>query len=69
MTVGEKIRAIRIERGISKWKLAKEAKINYRTLGFIEQKDATNNPNLWTLKKILDILGVSFDEFLEGVEI
>lgn len=59
------LKKIRIEKGWSQEKLAKEAGISYNTLIKIE-RGAIKNPKIDTIIKIANALGVSIDELIEG---
>lgn len=59
----ERIRRLREERGLTQVKLAVEADMNPATLNRIEQGKA--NPNLKTLERLADALGVRVAQLLE----
>jgi len=61
--LGDKIRKLRIKKGLSQEKLARLANISYNTIVKIESGDS-NNPTIQTLSGIASALGVSFDELL-----
>ncbi len=63
--IGEKLRRLRIENGLTQEELANRA---YLTKGFISQleRDLTS-PSVATLKSILDVLGVELAEFFQDM--
>jgi|Deesub1362A_J573_1020465.scaffolds.fasta_scaffold00740_33 SOS-response transcriptional repressor LexA len=61
-TVGEFIKEKRKERGISARQLAQRAGVSDAHIIYLE--NAKREPTLPTLKKILDALGVSFQDFI-----
>ncbi|VEG12339.1 helix-turn-helix domain-containing protein [Moraxella cuniculi] len=64
--VGEKLRKLRTSQGLSQEKLALEAEIDRTYLTGIEQ--GKRNPSLKTLEKILNALGVSFQQFFKEID-
>lgn len=61
-SAGQEIKRIRLERGISQNQLAKSAGISQAGLSAIE--NATKSPNIDTLGRIANVLGVSTDYLL-----
>jgi transcriptional regulator with XRE-family HTH domain len=61
--LGEKIRKLRIKKGLSQEKLARLADISYNTIVKIES-GASNNPTIQTLSGIANALDVSLDELI-----
>ncbi len=63
--IGEKLRRLRMENGLTQEELANRA---YLTKGFISQleRDLTS-PSIATLKSILDVLGVELAEFFQDM--
>ena len=66
MKIGERIRRLRLQAGLTQEDLANRAQL---TKGFISQleNDATS-PSIATLQDILEALGISLAEFFRGTE-
>lgn len=60
-SVGEQLRAVREMYGLSQRALAKKAGVTNGIISMIEQN--RNSPSLATLKKILDVIPMSFSDF------
>jgi len=58
--IGEVIKKLRLESGISQDVLSKKADLSFHTISKIEA-GATPNPTIDTVKKIAEALGVSLD--------
>ena len=58
--IGEVIKKLRLESGISQDVLSKKADLSFHTISKIEA-GATLNPTIDTVKKIAEALGVSLD--------
>lgn len=65
-TVGEKIKSLRLARGISQNQLAKSAGISQAGLSAIES--TTKSPSVDTLGRVADALGISLAQLLGAVE-
>lgn len=63
-TIGENIKKLRQEQGISQDALSKKANSAFHTVAKIET-GATPNPTIDTVKKISDALGISLDGLME----
>lgn len=63
--VGQKIKQIRNEKGLSQEKLALKAEIDRTYLAGVEQ--GKRNPSLKSLEKIVEALGISFQDLFEGI--
>ncbi len=63
--VGQKIKQIRNEKGLSQEKLALKAEIDRTYLAGVEH--GKRNPSLKSLEKIVDALDISFQELFEGI--
>ncbi|TWJ02205.1 DNA-binding XRE family transcriptional regulator [Mucilaginibacter frigoritolerans] len=61
-TVGNNVRSIRIEKGLTMEALANEAEIEYRQLGRIERGEV--NTTIVSLLKIANVLEVNVSTFL-----
>ena len=61
--LGERIRTLRLEKGISQEKLASLSEIDRSYLGKVER--AESNISILSLKKILEVLGVSASKLFE----
>ena len=64
-TVGQRIKTLRNEQGLSQEKLALKAEIDRTYLAGAEQ--GKRNISLKSLEKIVDALGVSFSEFFKDM--
>lgn len=62
-TNGEKIKALRMAKGMKKSELAKRIALSDRSIRFIEA--GGRNPGEYTLKKIAAVLGVTMDYFTD----
>ena len=62
-SIGQRIKKLRIESGLTQEAFARKAEISYATLVKIEG-DAVANPSINTVKKIAVGLGVSIDELI-----
>ena len=62
--LGEVIRKLRLEGGISQDVLSKKADLSFHTISKIES-GATPNPTIDTVKKIAGALGVTLDELTQ----
>lgn len=63
--IGDKIKALRMQKGISQDRLSKLADLSLNTLTKIETHKQ-NNPRLETLRKIAHALGLSLSDLLQG---
>ena len=61
MTIGEKIKSIRIKNGLTQELLAEKTNISTRTIQRIENNEV--DPRSYTLEKIAEALNVDFKEF------
>jgi transcriptional regulator with XRE-family HTH domain len=66
MTLGERIRELRQQFGMSQDELGRKLKINGKQICRYELGGIT--PSIYTVKKFADIFGVSIDFLLEGKE-
>lgn len=64
MTLGERIKQVRLQKGLSKSDLAKEIGIHYSQIGRYEEKGAL--PSADVLANIANVLGVSSDFLVNG---
>ncbi|QJQ94458.1 MULTISPECIES: cupin domain-containing protein [Halomonadaceae] len=64
--VGNRLKQLRLSRGLSQRELAKRAGVTNSTISLIEQNSVS--PSVSSLKKILDALPVSISEFFAGEE-
>jgi len=62
-TVGDKVKQLRLRRGLTQDALAKKANIPYTTLTKIESNVITR-PTIQTVAKIADGLGTSIDDIV-----
>lgn len=63
-TIGENVKKLRQEQGISQDVLSKKANLAFHTVAKIET-GATPNPTIDTVKKIAGALGVSLDNLMK----
>lgn len=63
-SIGDNIRRLRNERGISQDKLSKLANLAFHTITKIES-GSTPNPTIDTVRRIAEALGVGIDELLK----
>lgn len=63
--IGERVRELRKQQGLSQEKFALKAEIDRTYLAGIEQ--GKRNPSIKSLEKIITCLGVSFHQFFEGM--
>lgn len=61
MTIGEKIKSIRIQKGLTQEILAEKTNVSSRTIQRIENNEV--DPRSYTLEKIATALRVNFEEF------
>jgi len=61
MTIGEKIKSIRIQKGLTQEILAEKTNISTRTIQRIENNEV--DPRSYTLEKIAEALNIDFYEF------
>ena len=59
--VGERIRALRIERGLSQEQLALKAELNTSFIGQIER--GIKSPTITSLEKLVNALDIKFEDF------
>ena len=62
INIGEAIKKARLDKGYSKYRLAKEANVTFQTLGKWEKGE--NYPNIYNLIPIADALNISLDELV-----
>lgn len=61
MTIGEKIKSIRIQKGLTQEVLAEKTNVSTRTIQRIENNEV--DPRSYTLEKIAEALNIDFKEF------
>ncbi|MEP5731340.1 MAG: cupin domain-containing protein [Sulfitobacter sp.] len=66
MDIGEKLKAIRSERGLSQRELASRAGLTNGTVSLIEQN--RTSPSVASLKSLLDAIPISMAEFFSTIE-
>lgn len=64
--VGDRIRILRAEKGFSQEELASQAGIDPSHLGRLERGE--RNPSLISLEKIINALGVTFEDLFEYIQ-
>ena len=65
MSIGEKIREIRISKGMTQKELA--AKLDTTQQNLAQYENGKRNPKLMTIQKIADALNVELDELMGGI--
>lgn len=65
--VGERIRALRLQRGLTQEQLSERADLHNTYISQIECGE--KNPSIVSLDKILTALGVSYAEFFEPIDL
>ena len=63
--MGEKLKELRMEKGLSQQELADKAKVTQGTISMYESGQRTRNEK--TLKPILNALGVDYAEFFSNL--
>jgi len=63
--LGENIKRLRIQRGLSRTELAHKSSVSYRSIENIEKKK-TKNPGIVAVQKIAEVLEVPVDVLLSG---
>ena len=66
MDIGQKLRAIRKERGLSQRELAARAGLTNGTISLIEKN--RTSPSVASLKSLLDAIPISMAEFFSTIE-
>jgi len=61
MTIGEKIKSVRIQKGLTQEVLAEKTSVSTRTIQRIENNEV--DPRSYTLEKISEALNIDFAEF------
>ncbi|MBI2833019.1 MAG: helix-turn-helix transcriptional regulator [Acidobacteria bacterium] len=61
--IGERLRALRLERGLTQEQLGERADLSYKFIGEVERGDA--NPTVGTLDMLATALGVTIAEFFD----
>lgn len=61
MTIGEKIKSVRVQKGLTQEILAEITNVSTRTIQRIENNEV--DPRSYTLEKIAEALGIDFREF------
>ena len=67
MTVGQKIRQLRKERGMKQERLAKIFGNDQHVIS--DWETGRYKPSLGSVRRLLNVFDISFEEFMEGVEI
>ena len=65
-TIGQRIRAYRLQAGLTQEALAEKADLHHTYIGQVERGE--KNPTLTSLEKILDGLGISFAELFSYLD-
>ena len=67
MKVGEKIKDLRIERGLSQVQLAKEISVSQKAIDYWERD--VNEPKVSYIIALVHFFGLSFDEFFADIDL
>ena len=62
--IGQRLRTLRIRHGLSQRKLARQSGVSNATISLIES--GRTDPSLGLLKKVLDVMGISYAEFFSS---
>ena len=66
MSLGEKIKELRLEKGLSQMQLGKLIGVSQKAVDYWER--SVNEPKASYIIALVKVFGVSFDEFFENVE-
>jgi len=66
MNIGEKIKELRLERGLSQLKLAKLIGVSQKAIDYWER--GVNEPKVSYIIKLVKVFDLSFDEFFLDIE-
>lgn len=64
--IGEKIKELRLEKGISQMQLGKLIGVSQKAVDYWER--SVNEPKSSYIIALVRVFGITFDEFFEGVE-
>ena len=67
MTIGEKIKELRLEKGLTQSQLAKEIDVSQKAIDYWER--AENEPKVSYVIKLIKYYNISFEDFFEDIEI
>jgi len=67
MTIGKRIMELRAKKGWTQGELAAASKTSQRAVSAYENEDRT--PNVKTISKLSAAFGMTFNEFIEGVDL
>ena len=65
--IGEKIKELRQEKGLSQMQLSKQIGVSQKAVDYWER--SVNEPKASYIVALVKFFGISFDEFFENVEI
>ena len=65
--LGEKIKELRLEKGLSQMQLGKLIGVSQKAIDYWER--SVNEPKASYIIALVNIFGISFDEFFENVDI
>lgn len=66
MKVGEKIKDLRVERGLSQERLAKEIGVSQKAVDYWERD--INEPKISYVMALVRVFGLSYDEFFTDID-
>lgn len=66
MYIGEKIKELRLEKGLSQMQLGKLIGVSQKAIDYWER--SVNEPKASYIISLVKFFGISFDEFFENVE-
>ncbi len=66
MSIGERIKELRIENGLSQAKLAKMINVSQKAIDYWERN--VNEPKISYIVALVRFFNISFDEFFQDIE-
>ena len=66
MSIGEKIKELRLEKGVSQMQLGKFIGVSQKAVDYWERN--VNEPKASYIMALVKVFDMTFDEFFEGVE-
>ena len=65
VSIGERIKELRLERGLSQMQLSKSIGVSQKAVDYWER--SVNEPKASYIIAVVKFFGISFDEFFEGL--
>jgi len=69
ITLGERMKALRKERGLSQQALAREARLDLGVVTKLEQGITQDSPHFKSVARLAQAFGISIDSFVEGTNL